>query len=291
MRMMEKRPEERYQDMSEVIHELQSYLGIDGTAAFTPREEHANFLEGCAQGYTGARWAKRRRWLVLGFFLLAVLTTAGLGWWVGRLPAVVSGAAGVVTWMASFLVRGLFQKGALFLRFRQLVFQAPLLTWGVWLLLLGGAGWALVHFGLHDLALAVLGGSLVVASAFYVLVDRRVAAERKPFVDDLEQMLRSMRLRGLEEGALRQFVCKYSGEHWESFYEALFGYDAKLVAREKWGRNDRELPRKKHGAWRDPLIRGMDALQRARQRRREQRHLRKLERQEKAAASTANDTA
>jgi hypothetical protein len=75
------------------------------------------------------------------------------------------------------------------------------------------------------------------------LVDRRVAAERQPFVEAVEQMLRAMRLRGLEEGALHQFVCKYSGDSWEPFYEALFGYEAKLIARERWGRNERGLPR------------------------------------------------
>ena len=91
-------------------------------------------------------------------------------------------------------------------------------------------------------------------------------------------MLRSMRLRGLEEGALRQFVCKYSGEDWEAFYEAIFGYDAKKAARDKWGRNDRGMPRKQYATWREPLLRGMDALQGARQRRRERRQLKKLER-------------
>ena len=49
-------------------------------------------------------------------------------------------------------------------------------------------------------------------------------------------ILRALRLQGRDEDALRQFVCVYSGKHWEEFYEALFGYDAKREARERWGR-------------------------------------------------------
>ena len=49
-------------------------------------------------------------------------------------------------------------------------------------------------------------------------------------------MLKAMRLKGLEEEKLRQFVCKYSENRWEEFYEALFGYEAKMRARETWGR-------------------------------------------------------
>ena len=48
-------------------------------------------------------------------------------------------------------------------------------------------------------------------------------------------MLKTMRLRGLDETALRQFVCKYSGERWEEMYESLFGYEAKRAARRTLG--------------------------------------------------------
>ena len=104
-------------------------------------------------------------------------------------------------------------------------------------------------------------------------------------------MLRSMRLRGLEEGSLRQFVCKYSGEHWEAFFEALFGYDAKIVARRKWGLNDRGLPRAKHSTWRDPLIRAMEFMQAARQNRRERRQLKMLEKKKLKAQQQAEAAA
>ncbi|HEX8699083.1 MAG TPA: protein kinase [Myxococcaceae bacterium] len=277
MKMMAKPLDERYQDMGEVIKALEGFLGIEATSTFSPREEHANLLESCVKEYNQATWAKWRRGVVLGLTVLAAAGTALADRFVSPLAGFSVAAFTAFTWMASFIMRGLLEKGALFLRFRQFVFQAPLVTWLIWLLLLGGAGYGLYYVKLLMPTLAMMGGALVFAVGFYLLVDRNVEAERKPPVLQVEQMLRSMRLRGLEEGALRQFVCKYSGEHWEAFFEALFGYDAKMVARRKWGLNDRGLPRAKHSTWRDPLIRAMEAMQTARQNRRERRQLKALE--------------
>ncbi len=278
MRMMAKQREERLQNAGELIRALETFLGVEGAVSFSPREEHANRLERCVQRFNDSRWARRRRRAVLAFCLL---TVAGMGlaaWRWGALEALGVAAFAGATWLASFIVRGLLQRGTLFVRLRQLIFQAPPLTWMLWLLLLGAAGYGLFHFKLGVSAGALLCGALLCAIGFYFLVDRNVAAEREPAITEVEQMLRSMRLRGLEEGALRQFVCKYSGEDWEAFYEAIFGYDAKKAARDKWGRNDRGMPRKQYATWREPLLRGMDALQGARQRRRERRQLKKLER-------------
>jgi hypothetical protein len=287
MKMMAKRLDERYQDMGEVIKALEGYLGIEAASTFSPREEHANLLESCVKEYNQSPWAKRRRGAVLGLTVLAAAGTFLADRFYGPLAGLGVAGFAAFTWMSSFIVRGLLEKGALFLRFRQFVFQAPLLTWLSWLLLLGGAGYGLHHVRLLLPSLAMLGGALVFAVGFYLLVDRNVESERKPPVLQVEQMLRSMRLRGLEEGALRQFVCKYSGEHWEGFFEALFGYDAKILARRKWGLNDRGLPRAKHSTWRDPLIRAMEAMQTARKNRRERRQLKALERKKIKAQQQA----
>jgi serine/threonine protein kinase len=277
MRMMAKRLDERFQDMGDVIKTLEAFLGIEATNTFSPQEEHANLLESCVKEYNQSVWAKRRRLLVLGLTVLAAAGTALADRFLGPRAGLAVAAFTAFTWMASFIMRGLLEKGSLFLRFRQFVFQAPLVTWLIWLLMLGGAGYGLYYLKLLIPTAALMGGALVFAVGFYLLVDRNVEIERKPPVLQVEQMLRSMRLRGLEEGALRQFVCKYSGENWEGFFEALFGYDAKITARRKWGLNERGLPRQQHSTWRDPLMRAMEYMQTARQRRRERRQLKMLE--------------
>jgi serine/threonine protein kinase len=287
MKMMAKRLDERYQDMGEGIKALETFLGIEATSTFSPREEHANLLESCVKEYNQSPWAKRRRIAVLGLMVLAAIGTGLADRFLGPLAGLGVAAFAGFTWMSSFILRGLLEKGALFLRLRQFVFQAPLVTWLIWLLLVGGAGYGLYYVRLLLPMLAMMGGALVFAVGFYLLVDRNVEAERKPPVLQVEQMLRSMRLRGLEESALRQFVCKYSGESWEGFFEALFGYDAKILARRKWGLNDRGLPRLKHSTWRDPLIRAMEAMQVSRKNRRERRQLKMLEKKKIKAQQKA----
>ena len=54
-----------------------------------------------------------------------------------------------------------------------------------------------------------------------------------------------------DEEAVRKFVCIYSGKQWEEFYEALFGYEAKREARERWGHDEHGKMRPRFAAWRD----------------------------------------
>jgi hypothetical protein len=116
-----------------------------------------------------------------------------------------------------------------------------------------------------------------VAAGFFFSIDLLLARDRQPPVRQTEHMLKEMRLHGLDENALRQFVCKYSGQHWEAFYEALFGYEAKLVARHAWGRGERGRNRPKYAAWREPVIAWIDHRIRRRHERREAKLLARLE--------------
>ncbi len=57
----------------------------------------------------------------------------------------------------------------------------------------------------------------------------------------------------------------------------MFGYEAKMHARRLWGADDEGRPRKKHGAWRDAMIRWIDQKQALREATRQRRHLHKIE--------------
>jgi hypothetical protein len=93
----------------------------------------------------------------------------------------------------------------------------------------------------------------------------------------MNRVLRELRLRGLSEDALQEFVCKFSGAHWEEFFETLFGYESMLSARLRWAVRDQTTPRKRWATWRDPLARWLDRIEDARRAARERKTLAKAE--------------
>ena len=112
--------------------------------------------------------------------------------------------------------------------------------------------------------------------AFHFGFDRRIDAERAPAIARAEKLFKNLRLQGLEEMSLRQFVCKYSGSRWEEFFETLFGYEAKLAARE-WSRGEMGKERETFAAWREPIIAWIDARRQARKAARERKQLQEVE--------------
>ncbi len=275
VKMMAKKPDDRYRDMGEVIAVLEKHLGIQQAGAFTPKEEHAQVLEQCVKKFNEAPRARLRSKIILGFAggcLLALLAFLLFGWL--RLAGGIFGLA-LLTPLCYFLVHGWMEKSHLFLKVREWALAAPLieLAYGslagfIFLLILYLFGLLLLWLGLAVVAIAL-------AVALYVMVDRPLARERKDAVDKAFKLLRSMRLQGLEERALRQFICKYSGRDWEELYEALFGYEAKRKARD-WLRGE-ATQKHKFAAWRDPIVAWIDAHQRARKEARERKLLQAVE--------------
>ena len=288
MKMVAKRPEQRFQTMGEVIRAMEDFLGVATTGPFTPKEEHVKVLEFAVERFNASKWARIRK-LVIGVFYLACIA---LAIFVGMTRTNEDHAIAVlrkVQWTGAFvglailttlayqITVGLTQRTPIFLKFRQLVFGANLTDWLMWVFVLALAGTALVVFKQHVPWLIVVGIAVLLAAAFHFTVDLALNRDRAKPISQVEQMLKDMRLRGLEENALRQFVCNYSGKHWEAFYEALFGYEAKLQARTLWGKSERGQLRPRYGAWRDPIIRGIEMRLSARRESRERRLLAKVE--------------
>jgi hypothetical protein len=183
----------------------------------------------------------------------------------------------LLTALAYFVVDGIARRSYLFLKVRELAFGSSLVDWLTALAGLVLLVALLVVFELLGAWLAFCGAAVLLAVGFHILVDRRADAQRRGALERVQAMLKALRLRGVEEDALRQFVCKYGGPHWEEFYEALFGYEAKVAARGRWGPGERGRARPKWGVWREPILHAIEAKQRARREARETRLLEAIE--------------
>jgi serine/threonine protein kinase len=276
LKMMAKRPEDRYANMGEVIDVLEKYLGIQQTGPFTPREEHALLLEECVEKFNGVPKARLRKHVLLGFFggcaLLTLLCTL-LVW------PVMAGTflgLGLLTGLSYFIVQGVTEKSYLFGKVREFALGS---SWSDWLLGLVGVAVFLLLLYLFQLLwvwIVVCGLAVGLSLGVHFWLDQQIAQQRAAPIAETEKLIKSMRLQGLEEQALRQFVCKYSGRRWEEFYEALFGYEAKLAARE-WVRGEAGKGREKFAAWREPVVRWIEARQQARHEAQQRKHLKAVE--------------
>jgi hypothetical protein len=169
-------------------------------------------------------------------------------------------------------------RSYLFLKVREYVLgstKSDRITWGVSLVLVV----ALLYVaGLLKFWLAFLVLGVAAAGTMYFLIDLPLLIQRRGPVERAEDLLRTLRWRGVPEESLRQFVCKSAGRHWEEFYETLFGYEALLAARRLWSLSESGEPRPKFAAWRDPLVEWIDARQQARRAARERELLEETER-------------
>lgn len=276
LKMLAKNPADRYQDMDEVIAALEGYLGVKQAGPFTPKEEHAQQLESASQKFNAGSKRGLKRVAGLGFVAVCLLGIVGCGLagaypWAGGFLGLL-----LATPVAYFVIHGIYSKSAVFTKVRQLVLGSRIADWLMWA---GGALLFLLSlwiFGIlwHFLGFAILGVGL--AFALWFLTDRAQDAAREEPLSDAKLLFKSMRLQGLDEENLRQFVCKYAGDNWEEFYESLFGYDAKLAAR-AYRKGAIAETAKTFAAWREPVIAGIDARMRARQEAKERKYLERVQ--------------
>jgi hypothetical protein len=275
LKMTAERPEDRYRDLGEVIHALEDVLGIP--TPFTPREEDARRLDENVRAFNASPSARVRSLIVLGF--LAACALLALLCLLTRRP-VSAGAflgLGLMTALADFVVGGLRKPSALFLKARELAAGTPP---NEWLLVLAGVVVGLIALWVFKLfwvwfVLAVV--AVGIAVGLRMTLDRQAEAERAGPLGRVEDLVRSLRFQGVDEDAVRQFVCQYGGDRWEELFEAVFGYEAMRDARRRWGLGERGRPRPRFAPWREPVAAWLDARIDARRQARDQETFQAIE--------------
>jgi len=277
-KMLAKDPADRYGSLKEVIEALEAYLGVESSKGpYTPREQHVAVLEREQKGYYAAGSIGLRRWTKVGFFGGLVALLIGLS--VARLffPAAAVLGLLVLTPLFHFVLNGVLQKTHLFRRSRAVFFGMSLKGWSSTVLSSVAALLVLYALGLLVPWLIVAVFAIGCAAGYEFAVLRKLRAERVPMLDAMQEMLKSLRVKGVSEEALQDFVSRFSSEHWEEFFEDLFGYEDMILMRAKWAAKDKVKPRKKFATWRDSLSRWLDEVETSRKKIREQKQLAKTE--------------
>ena len=277
-RMVAKAPTDRYDNLGEVIEDIEALLGVGAEKGpFSPREQHLQLLEKEQDAYYNVSMARAKTACVTGFFGISacVLVAAVLL----RMPYAAGTALGllVLTPVINFIVSGVLYKTYLFRRVRSVFFGMTPVGW-----LKTAAGTLVTLSVIYALGLlpgwivaAVLGTGLV--AAYQTTIVRKLHQQRSGPLEETRVMLKQLRLRGLSEEGLQDFACRFSGAHWEEMFEELFGYEDMVLARERWAAADHLTARKRHATWRDPIARWLQGVEDERKAVREKRQLAKVE--------------
>lgn len=264
-RMMAKRPDDRYRDMGEVIRVLEQWLGVHHAGCrLAAGEAQIAELESCVREFHHCRSVALRGKLVAATIATTLLAAVifcflgRIGWAFGLAGMILQAAA------AYFVINGMSRGTHLYRRVRQFVRGFSIADWLIvfalialfaillWMLKLF---WMWVGFGMIGAALAFV---------LRYALDAGVDAERHAPILRCERLLRRLRVQGLDEDQLRQFVAKYGGRHWEEFFEHLFGYETKMEARVRLLRGESAGHRERFAAWREPVLAVIDNFERSR---------------------------
>src|SRR5688500_15726118 len=134
LRMVAKRPQDRYQTMSEVIVALEGFMGTDSTGPFSASEEQVKALESCVSWFNGSSWAKQRTRLIRAFVPLSVLLLAVALFVPVGAAAKIQWAGGVLgfivlTPLFYLLLSEMTERTHLMLKVREFVFASRALDW------------------------------------------------------------------------------------------------------------------------------------------------------------------
>lgn len=275
-KMTAKHPAARYQSMDEVIAALEGFLGVQSVQAFNPKEEQADRLEALARRYNAASRAGRKVLLALLFVVACAVGLVGFAAAGDAGRAVKIAALLLLAPAGYFVAHGVLGGGVVAQRLLALVCGMRVTDWVL----------AAAVAGLLLLALAMLGAvkpALVIGTVSFLLgvvlwfqTDGPERDQQREPLRGAQDLIRSMRVCGLDEEAIQRFACRFAGPDWEPLFEALFGYEAKLAARTYRAGHTGEAWRKA-GTWREPIVEWADGKLEVRRQAREQRHLYRLE--------------
>ena len=282
-RAMAKRPSDRYDSLAEMIDDLQSFLGVLPTIGFSPTAQQADRWESIATDFAKTQLVVRRSGsLGLAFSLVCLVIT--LLTTLASPSMCLLGPALLITAVLSAIgFAATSGENAIATYCRRWM---GTLSWFEWSIAVSIAVLLSIVLLLTGLWIGVLVGvalGIVVGAVYHFSINRtaRVAATQP--LADARRFVRDLRIQGVDESGLRDFVARYSagkgGDQWQSIYESLFGYDALVEARERLAIDTSFTAATDSSSIRGRVCKSLRAKTRAKQKARDQRKLAALEQQ------------
>lgn len=244
-------------DAGRLIALLEQRLDGRKPGSNAPTEEQTQALAESLGSFRDAPSARLRA-LILGWGGVALGSLSALALSLGayRLASCLIGL-GLLFLVARFLIQSLTRGTPLFPKLRGLTFESRVSDWLIGLSALAVVVALLVVLNLHWawLWLTIFGTFLAVA--LHLTLDKQTEAERAEALLAARGLIARLRSQGVSEAVVRRFVRTAAGDDWESFYETLFGPDARRAARDPAERSLRGQFGRRRGRFYDlvdPLV-------------------------------------
>ncbi|QEG40311.1 protein kinase domain-containing protein [Roseimaritima ulvae] len=277
-RAMARQIDDRYENIGQMVEDLQQVLGLHGDQPFSPSTSQVERLEQCVAEFERTPLAALQVPLASAFFVACVVLTAALGllsWrWLVFGPVLAIAAA-----KSYFFAAGWAGVSPVYRQFKQWLATFRWQQWLMWCVAVAVFGAAVYLAG--ALGIAVLASALGVALGigFFFATEWRLSQQREPAIASAEQLLRELRIGGVEESKLRRFIARYAGKRWEAFFESLFGYDALRQTRRMLQTSGEDTPGSARLPLRDWIIDALGRRVEAAKRQRDRRQLAQVEQQ------------
>lgn len=278
-RAMAKRPEDRYPTLTEMITELEAFLGVRVDGQFSPTRDQADRWQVIAAAYAdqvpaSPPWLPTA--LIGGGGLLMTLVSMVLPWsFVFLGPATLFATA-----MGMLAIAWRSGRSPVVGHLRSLAGSLCLTDWAVGIAASGLAAILILFTGLWPGCLlgVVLGAGL--ATMGYFLDSAARDTRERPSVAAARSFLLDLRLAGCDEDGLRDFCARHGGPSWQRLFEVLFGHRS-LVEQREVLRADRSFDGNTRGNFwenlRDSLCARLEARMRAHRQHADERKLTKIE--------------
>ena len=250
-KMMAKQPGDRFQNMADVIDQLEEFLGLKQAGMSTLSENDAIAIENAGREFNAAPLASVRGLAVLALIAVAFLFAVVTSWINWKLAASFC-LMPLFAIAAYFVTSGIHHSSILFEKTRELIARSSLLDRGKWIAAATLLIIATYLLGMTPFLIfvAVLGIGLGIG--YHLLIDLPTASAREPAIEAANNLIRRWRVKGVDETSLQTFVAKHAPPAWEEFFESLFGYAAKRRIRKQVSA-ELGKPKPKFRAWRDRI--------------------------------------